>query len=183
MTFQTYNNNIPNPPNNPQTDVPNMKVNTNSIAALISQDHFGFNNNAGGNHKQVHLKNTSAPGGLGANADGVFYANLQGGQSWPFWQNNTGIFQLFGQQSIAASGYFTLPGGLIIQWGTASVGSSLVSITFPLAFPTAAFAITALRQQITSTVLGYQNLTQSGVQLIANGASSTASTTWIALGN
>jgi len=121
MSFQTYNLNIPNPPNSPQSDVPLMQTNANSIANLVLQDHFGFNDNAGGNHKQVHLKNEAAPGGLGANADGVFYANLANGQSWPFWQNALGSIQLGGRNFLSTNGYITLPSQgsspLIVQWG------------------------------------------------------------------
>lgn len=117
MTFQTYNLNLPNPPDDPANDVSGMQTNTNSISGLLLQDHFGFNDNAGGNHKQVHLKNEAAPGGLGANADGVFYANLASGQSWPFWQNALGSFQLAGQNLFTTNGYVLLPAGLILQWG------------------------------------------------------------------
>jgi len=48
-------------------------------------------------------------------------------------------------QSLAASGYQKLPGGLILQWGTtavpsgANVGSQ--AMTFPIAFPTALYAV------------------------------------------
>jgi len=43
-------------------------------------------------------------------------------------------------QSLASSGYQKLPGGLIIQWGSASVSltantNSSQTITFPIAFP------------------------------------------------
>lgn len=43
-----------------------------------------------------------------------------------------------GNKSLAASGYYKLPGGLIVQWGTASLGASTnTTITFPLAMTTA----------------------------------------------
>lgn len=41
-------------------------------------------------------------------------------------------------QSLAASGYQKLAGGLILQWGTVAVGTdTTAAITFPMAFPTA----------------------------------------------
>ena len=45
-------------------------------------------------------------------------------------------------QSLAASGYQRLPGGLIIQWGITSsiVNDTYVTVTFPLTFPNAMFA-------------------------------------------
>jgi len=38
----TYNNNIPNAPNNPSNDQPLMFVNTNSISTFLAVDHVGF---------------------------------------------------------------------------------------------------------------------------------------------
>lgn len=45
-------------------------------------------------------------------------------------------------QSMAASGYQKLPGGLIIQWGTMVLSSATsVAITFPITFPNAVYGI------------------------------------------
>ncbi|MEQ6289626.1 hypothetical protein ACFPAG_03255 [Vogesella sp. GCM10023246] len=45
-------------------------------------------------------------------------------------------------QSLAASGYQKLPGGLIFQWGTvASVATTGTAVTFPIAFPTSCLAV------------------------------------------
>ena len=44
--------------------------------------------------------------------------------------------------SPANPGYFVLPGGIIVQWGTQSPGDdSLETYNFPLAFPTACFVV------------------------------------------
>ena len=45
-------------------------------------------------------------------------------------------------QSIAASGYQKLPGGLIIQWGRETATGVDTTVTFPIAFPTAVLSIT-----------------------------------------
>lgn len=45
-------------------------------------------------------------------------------------------------QSLGASGYQKLPGGLIIQWMKQSAASGSTAITFPMAFPTACFVVT-----------------------------------------
>ena len=47
-----------------------------------------------------------------------------------------------GANSIATNGYYTLPGGLILQWGhdtTAQTPEATVPITLPVAFPNNAF--------------------------------------------
>lgn len=46
-------------------------------------------------------------------------------------------------QSFAANGYTKMPNGLILQWGKATPGSSVsYAVTFPIAFTTAAYAVT-----------------------------------------
>ena len=52
MSFP-YTTGIPNPPDNPSSDVSNMQTNTNTINSWVAVDHIGFNNAAGGLHKQV----------------------------------------------------------------------------------------------------------------------------------
>jgi len=42
-------------------------------------------------------------------------------------------------------GYVKLPGGVILQWGFNSGGGSTETVTYPLAFPTAVFAVTLTR--------------------------------------
>lgn len=44
-------------------------------------------------------------------------------------------------QSLAGNGFQKLPGGLIIQWGNASIVTSPTSYTFPMAFPNACFVL------------------------------------------
>lgn len=134
---------------NPSSDQPVMQTNTNSEDSIWAVDHFGFNDNNGGLHKQVHLKNEAAPG-LGT-VDGVFYANLANAQSWPFWQNALGSFQMAGRGVTGTNGYLTLPSAsanpVILQWAAPTLDNAAQTIrdnssfTFPLAFPTAVFAV------------------------------------------
>lgn len=52
-----------------------------------------------------------------------------------------------GNQSLSTTGYQSLPGGLIIQWGTATAGANNTegpSNTFPVAFPTSLVSLQAL---------------------------------------
>lgn len=143
MPLVTYNLNIPLATNNPSNDQPNMQTNTNAINTILAVDHYPFNDSRGGTHKQVSLTNESAPG-IPAGSSGVLYSNLANGQSWPFWQNSLGTFQILGQDSILTTGYTTLPGGLIMEWGFGTLpGSSnpTGTITFPLQFPNACFNV------------------------------------------
>ncbi len=50
----TYSINVPAASHNPSADQPIMQTNTNSIDSIITIDHFGFNDNQGGWHKNIH---------------------------------------------------------------------------------------------------------------------------------
>lgn len=190
MTFQDYNLDVPNPPNNPSQDVPLMYTNTNSISNLINIDHFGFKNNLGGYHQQVTLLNESAPGFGTASA--VFFANLQGGQSWPFWQNAAGTSQLLSGipsvNSANTGGYTYLPGGLLMQFGIATglvEGSTTVGFSgSTMAFPNGIFAVylQAIRGSTSDVdALYVKSISKSGF-VVVNTSSSIPTAYFLALG-
>jgi hypothetical protein len=101
--------------------------------------------------------------------------------------------------SLGSSGYQKLPSGLIIQWGNTSVSSgsnnTTTSVSFPLAFPTACFSVTATqttsanRPNWSPLVLGALSRTTTGFSLLADTANPSVSIAsgvtadWMALGN
>lgn len=139
-----YNLNIPFATNNPSTDQPNMLTNTNAINTWNNIDHNTFSASNAGTHKQVTLTNEAAPGFVGGS--GVFYANVQSGQSWPFWQNALGSFQMM-QAAIATTnnGSTLIPGGIILKWGivTPLVSTTTTPVTFSPVFPNNCFNVQA----------------------------------------
>ena len=74
MSFP-YTLNIPNPPSNPSTDVPNMQTNANSISSLIAVDHTGFNTSSGGTHLQVTFNGNNVPSSQPPPLQSVLYTN------------------------------------------------------------------------------------------------------------
>lgn len=150
-----YNLNIPAANNNPSQDQPKMQTNTNAINTLISLDHFTFADSQAGRHKQVTLTNEAAPGLNGGN--GVLYGNLQAGQSWPFWQNALGSFQLATLPVISATqGSAVIPGGLILKWGKitspGSSGTLIYTTPFPSGNPPLTIQLTLERSSGNQTV-------------------------------
>lgn len=90
-------------------------------------------------------------------------------------------------QSLAASGYVKLPGGLIIQWGsTSGLTGGSGSITFPTPFPTACFAFNATL--VPSAGYGFVSAdtpTTTSVQVVTRNSSATPTLfafSWIAVG-
>lgn len=95
-------------------------------------------------------------------------------------------------QNLSANGWQKLPGGMVLQWGTATIPASNTTITFPTAFPTAcaSFSGTALNATIYVDSLEITNApTTTNVQVAmvssgASGASAVIAGTfkWIAIG-
>lgn len=144
MTNFTYNRDIPDGPDNPSDDQPDMQINTNSIDDLLAVDHVSFNTNKGGFHKQVHLINEAAPPLL--DADSALFANTFFGNSWPVWQNALGGTNMLSRATIdLANGCVSLPGQILLQWGSEPVVAGAGTITFPVAFSTTfSFSLTSL---------------------------------------
>jgi hypothetical protein len=93
-----------------------------------------------------------------------------------------------GNKSLAASGYYKLPGGLIVQWGSSSVGgSSQSTITFPTAFPTSCDAVmvayndTPTSASLPTAPVGGGSITTSNFAL-ANGGGGAHTIGWMAVG-
>ena len=156
-----YNFNVPNAPNDPSDDQPQMLINTVSIGNLIAIDHVGFNTALGGYHTVIHQGN--AP----SNMDPVKIANI--GQLYVktvtlnaiadqqlFFESGQGIITQLTSgiaNTPSANGYVFLPGGILLQWGfkngthgganhTFNPGDS-GSITFPIPFPANVFTLNA----------------------------------------
>lgn len=122
MTF-SYTKDIPNAPNNPSKDQPNMKVNTNSTNDLIAVDHFSFNVANGGKHEQVQLPvriGSDFPAIIG---QGTAYSKAIGFGNdaqlfWRFANGGLSPLQITGNQYLAASnGYVPLMNAMLLQWG------------------------------------------------------------------
>lgn len=108
---------IPSANNDPADDQPLMKDNFSNISSFLSVDHVAPGTTNNGFHSQTHFNtNQSAPGLSGAVS--VQYANTYSSQSWPYWQNALGSFLMLGPSNSGSNGYTTLPGGIIIQWGS-----------------------------------------------------------------
>lgn len=170
MPLITYNRDIPDQPNNPSVDQPDMKINTNSVDDIINVDHYSFNDNLGGLHKQVRMPALAArPAGLVVgegtfytktvqvapgpiNATQAFYAPDAGaGLEYQITRTIDGVSGFFGVfvndyngVGVAYSGGWTfLPGGLLYQYGVynAATLSSSGTIFFPVQFINTPFVV------------------------------------------
>lgn len=135
----TYTTNIPAASHNPSADQPIMQTNTNSIDSLIQVDHYSFNDNNGGYHKQVNLVNEANPG-TPAGVGSVLFGKSN---EWHFQNASLGVNSIQMTNSAAfpvaaAQGRSFLPGGIVIEWGngTTGVGTGVLTQNFISAYTT-----------------------------------------------
>ncbi len=186
-----YNPNIPTGLINLDVDYKNIQNNFSQLDTSYGKDHFAFSNGTpqNGIHKQVTLVNEAAPG-LGAGS-GVLYANTVAGNSWPIWQNALGATVMMSSPtSAAASGYCSLPGGLLLQWGIATVTASgvtpLLFVTNNKNFDTNCFMVQVTGIRNNSGGDGIFVLTGSVSKFgfsFRNGSGSIVQAYWMAIGN
>ena len=149
MPLFTYTDNIPDGPNNPSQDQPNMKTNTNSIDQLLAVDHFSFNDGNGGLHKQVNLVTEASPALQG---NSVIYANTYQGRVVPWAKNSSDDLPLFFRVSNSNPGFSSTYGATIYQFGTVTpvVNQTLTAVSFPLAFPNSCFVVVVTAKRTAS---------------------------------
>lgn len=122
MTFN-YFPNVPNAPDDPADDQPEMQVNTLSTQNLIAIDHVTFNTTNGGYHKVIHfIRQNSDPALIGT--IGQLYTKQITFNGIPdealFFESGAGrVTQLTTvvTASLNTNGYAFLPGGVLMQWG------------------------------------------------------------------
>lgn len=160
MNFN-YTPGIPNGPNNPSDDQPNMKDNNDSNLAIWNIDHYGFVNPLGGWHKNIRLPQIAGntdptavnPGnGFPANA-GQIYTRTINGDLELFYESSAGVVNQLTAAIIptpGVNGYTFLPGGILVQWGLVNFSTSpllagTVLFTIPpnIQFPNAIFNVQA----------------------------------------
>lgn len=197
-----YTNDIPDANNNPSTDQPDMKVNTNSIDSLINVDHYSFQESGfDGTHRQVQLRqaaggNGTIPAGLQGAGWESLYSSVTGGVG-DLWfvrgATATGVRLTGpGTPSALVDGYTFLPGGILVQWGFENLGAGITTflVTYPIAFPNNVFYITGQPYSNNISRLngvsyctdGSSSLTQFTFNLTSN-ANNIPSFGWMAIGN
>jgi len=187
MATYTYNRDIPDANNNPSVDQPDMKTNTNSVDDLIAEDHYSFEVSNGGMHKQVRMPNLSAiPSGL-AGSMGTIYVKPANTQAQLFYTNGASgnEYQLtrtdntnYATFAVANNGWTFLPGGLILQYGSAVTIGLSTPVVFPFSMSAAYSLTTTLALNVTCS---YSGLSGSGFNF-STGATIGTRFNWMVIG-
>ena len=131
------------------------------LQTIIQSDHQ-FNASAAGNdgyHKVGHLINQGGTP-VGTPGFGQFYTKTIAAENELFFRGGTLQVetQMSGKFLNAANGYAPLAGGLLLQWGQATMlsGQATFAVTFPIAFNAASFApvVTTIPYAVTATAGG-----------------------------
>jgi hypothetical protein len=203
MSLFEYTNDIPNRPDNPSNNQPDMKQNTNSISALLAVDHLGFNVNQGGNHNVIHFFTQTNDPGLTSPPVGQEYTksvtpDTSGGLSDTqlFFESALGVIaQLTGSSTSNSTDGYAYLGGIIIQWGLVTTGSSSGSVTFKnrvtgaIPFPNNCFVVVPGLASGSALIAGSNvsirnsTVSKTGFNWLLNNVGGVNGFFWIAIGN
>ena len=108
------------------------------------------------------------------------------GTTWQVVNSTAGLGQTSDfLVSMTSNGYQKLPSGLIIQWGSLTIGANTSSsVTFPIAFPANCYAITHgfLLSGGNFYMTGVNSITLTGFSFMNPNTGSATSEHWIAIG-
>ncbi len=192
----TYTQDIPDPPSSPSVDVPNMKVNTNSVRTIWTRDHFTFESDNAGLHNRVQLVeiNTTLPVGLRNVGSGTLFTKISPnpleGNLFFLRNGSASAIQMTGPLSplAAGNGYTFLPGGFLMQWGTFNPGIVVGNnpISFNITFPNNVYNIMISAINASATIVLTINpagSTTSGFVVVSNVGVGPVGVAWTAIGN
>lgn len=210
MSTFKYTRDRPNPPNNPSSDVPDMKTNCNSIDDILGVNHFSFESstNNDGKHQFVEMPNRVVipPGlilGEGTeytkfitrlleNTSQLFYTPDNSGDEYQLTTCSHLNFPTFstltvfdGTKPRFAGGWSFLPGGMLLQYGFVTSPVNNDTVTYPVAFTNFAIPIiTAARNNTDDKAISVKDgsNTNTQFQLILSGSSLPTFLFWVAVG-
>jgi hypothetical protein len=137
------------------------------------KNHADVNSADRGKHKFLQMPDQAAAPATAVNEIGLYSKDVAGNSRLFLRQESNGPeVQISGLTPLsAASGYTFLPGGLIMQWGQATLGASkTLVITFPIAFTTVYQVIPAITQIDRMIAVTAQTNTNFTVQIELNAA-------------
>lgn len=200
MGLISYIRDIPDGPNNPSNDQPNMKLNNNAIEDYVAVDHVPFNVNNSGYHTIIHQTLQVANPAPISNIAQLFVKNVSitnsagtGTDNQLFYETGLGgVSQITGSHS--ATNGFSFIAGVILQWGIiAPTSAGTVTVLFNTApnfnFPNALLNVQVTRQRTTSSAgssfsywVDNTTTSRTGFNII-NGDAHTYGYYWFAIGN
>jgi len=151
----------------------NIRNNFTNYYDNMTKNHVDVNQADRGKHKFLQMPDQASAPATAANEIGLYSKDVAGNSRLFLRQENNGPeIQLSGlTPSAAVSGYTFLPGGLIMQWGQATLGTSkTLVITFPIAFTTVYQVIPAITKEDRMIAVTAQTNTNFTIRVEQNAA-------------
>lgn len=174
-----------------------IRDNLDGTFLTLGVDHINNNAQPGakpaGYHTVVHMVPQAANPATIAGYGQLFSKTVNADQAL-FWKTGNGLVQQLTTNitpSAATNGYTFLPGGLILQWGSATRASGVpvvFTVEGDIKFPNNCFSVQATVQSNSSSrrfiyTSGYLTTQFIPTIIDASGSTSSATFTWWAIGN
>jgi len=177
---------VPTTPSGPSEDPsqsqPKITANFEGISTFVQVNHGNFDDPDEGKHLFMQMPVQGAAPTTGA-TEGALYTKTLAAQAELYYrkQSSGAEVQMTGPFTAAANGLVTLPGGLIIIWGTASSGNGL-PVSYHTAFPTASFTVQVTQNTTGALAVGAVVVDNTQFTFFSNPAA-TISFSYLAIGN
>jgi hypothetical protein len=151
--------------------------------ATMSVNHVAPNSSGAGKHTIAEFVAQGSDPVTAASEITIYGKTVGSGTQLFVRRDNSGsVYQMTGVvPSVGSSGYTSLPGGIIIQWGNFSANPGGTATSFPMTFPNNCFSITAVPVSNTARPLAVSSPTTSGFTAYPQNNGTTVY--YIAIGN
>jgi len=140
--MSTYYPSIPQSGDNPSDSQPLLLSNFEALNNMNSRNHTPLTDTANsGKHEFLQMPDQTSAPATAANEGGIYTKAVSGSTQLFFREESNGTErQLTNAFTGATNGLVTIPGGLIIEWGKATVSNGS-AVTFHTAFSIAPYNI------------------------------------------
>lgn len=125
-----YTTNIPQPTDNPSSVSRQQFLdNFNDISTALAINHVGFNDADQGKHNFAQMPEQGAAPTTAVNEGAIYTKEVSSASQLFYREENSGDERQITSAFVAANpGSFTLPGGLIAKWATATMSGTSILI-------------------------------------------------------
>lgn len=183
-----YSQNIPQPTDDPSDSQPLLLGNFQAINSFLGQNHLSIADGEDGKHKFMQMPEQASAPTTAAN-EGALYTKEGSASSTSdlFYRqesDGTEIQLTSGTPTSATDGTSSLPGGIIIKWGSSSWanGSNSQAVTFTTAFSSSLYSLVVTAKTSAGYQVAYQNSSVSGFTAYRGTTSGLVTFTYIAIG-
>lgn len=174
-----YNENIPQAADNPSQSQSQLLANFQEISTAFNLNHGDFNDASQGQHTFLQMPEQGAAPATAAD-EGAVYTKVAGGATELFFreESNGAERQITSAFTGGVNGSFTLPGGLIVKWGTTTMTGASTTVATGL---TTLYSVQISPRGDVLRNFAWENPAPPNFNILGDSASTTQ-VSWIAIG-